>query len=48
MSSNNLLVELFVEELPPKVLKKLGESFAGSVLEKIELEKQAQNKKAAA
>jgi len=28
MSSNNLLVELFVEELPPKVLKKLGESFA--------------------
>lgn len=24
----NLLVELFVEELPPKVLKKLGESFA--------------------
>jgi len=32
MSSNNLLVELFVEELPPKALKKLGESFAGSVL----------------
>jgi glycyl-tRNA synthetase beta chain len=25
---NNLLVELFVEELPPKVLRKLGESFA--------------------
>jgi len=25
---NNLLVELFVEELPPKALKKLGESFA--------------------
>ena len=25
----NLLVELFVEELPPKALKKLGESFAG-------------------
>ncbi|MEY2843953.1 MAG: hypothetical protein RI920_1990, partial [Pseudomonadota bacterium] len=24
----NLLVELFVEELPPKALKKLGESFA--------------------
>lgn len=26
--SSNLLVELFVEELPPKALKKLGESFA--------------------
>jgi glycyl-tRNA synthetase beta chain len=26
--SRNLLVELFVEELPPKSLKKLGESFA--------------------
>ncbi len=29
MSTANLLVELFVEELPPKALKKLGESFAG-------------------
>ncbi|HEX5127320.1 MAG TPA: glycine--tRNA ligase subunit beta, partial [Rhodocyclaceae bacterium] len=28
MSNQNLLVELFVEELPPKALKKLGESFA--------------------
>ena len=28
MSIKNLLVELFVEELPPKALKKLGESFA--------------------
>ena len=28
MTSKNLLVELFVEELPPKALKKLGESFA--------------------
>ncbi len=28
MSASNLLVELFVEELPPKALKKLGESFA--------------------
>ncbi|RZL01489.1 MAG: glycine--tRNA ligase subunit beta [Rubrivivax sp.] len=27
-ASPNLLVELFVEELPPKALKKLGESFA--------------------
>jgi len=28
MSTRNLLVELFVEELPPKALKKLGEAFA--------------------
>jgi glycyl-tRNA synthetase beta chain len=35
MSSNNLLVELFVEELPPKALKKLGESFANTVLESL-------------
>jgi len=28
MSQQNLLVELFVEELPPKALKKLGEAFA--------------------
>ena len=28
MSTKNLLVELFVEELPPKSLKKLGDSFA--------------------
>jgi glycyl-tRNA synthetase beta chain len=27
----NLLVELFVEELPPKALKKLGEVFAGTL-----------------
>ncbi len=27
-SSQNLLVELFVEELPPKALKKLGDAFA--------------------
>jgi glycyl-tRNA synthetase beta chain len=38
MSSNNLLVELFVEELPPKVLKKLGESFASSVLESLKVQ----------
>ncbi len=31
MTARNLLVELFVEELPPKALKKLGEAF-GSVL----------------
>ena len=28
MATKNLLVELFVEELPPKALKKLGEAFA--------------------
>jgi len=28
MTSKNLLVELFVEELPPKALKKLGTAFA--------------------
>ncbi len=28
MTTNNLLLELFVEELPPKALKKLGEAFA--------------------
>ena len=27
----NLLVELFVEELPPKALKKLGEAFASGL-----------------
>jgi glycyl-tRNA synthetase beta chain len=30
--TKNLLVELFVEELPPKALKKLGESFAETLL----------------
>ena len=28
----NLLVELFVEELPPKALKKLGEAFARTLV----------------
>jgi len=32
MSSKNLLVELFVEELPPKALKKLGEAFAQTLV----------------
>jgi glycyl-tRNA synthetase beta chain len=36
--SSNLLVELFVEELPPKVLKKLGESFANTVLESLKVQ----------
>jgi glycyl-tRNA synthetase beta chain len=31
MTTKNLLVELFVEELPPKALKKLGESFASLI-----------------
>jgi len=31
-STKSLLVELFVEELPPKALKKLGEAFAQSLL----------------
>jgi glycyl-tRNA synthetase beta chain len=35
MTTKNLLVELFVEELPPKALKKLGESFAGVLLEQL-------------
>ncbi|WP_298430394.1 glycine--tRNA ligase subunit beta [Ottowia sp.] len=33
MTTHNLLVELFVEELPPKALKRLGESFAGTLTE---------------
>jgi glycyl-tRNA synthetase beta chain len=32
---SNLLVELFVEELPPKALKKLGESFANTLFESL-------------
>ena len=31
----NLLVELFVEELPPKSLKKLGEAFASTLFESL-------------
>lgn len=31
MSMNNLLVELFVEELPPKALKRLGEAFSDDI-----------------
>ncbi|MBC5783953.1 glycine--tRNA ligase subunit beta [Ramlibacter sp. USB13] len=43
MSMNNLLVELFVEELPPKALKKLGESFAGVLLEQLKAQGLATN-----
>ncbi|MCX8018042.1 MAG: glycine--tRNA ligase subunit beta, partial [Rhodocyclaceae bacterium] len=31
----NLLIELFVEELPPKALKKLGEAFAATLADKL-------------
>ncbi|MES1997834.1 MAG: glycine--tRNA ligase subunit beta [Pseudomonadota bacterium] len=33
MSTHNLLIELFVEELPPKSLNKLGEAFASLLAE---------------
>ncbi len=36
MTTENLLVELFVEELPPKVLRRLGESFADVLTEKLQ------------
>ena len=36
MTAQTLLVELFVEELPPKALKKLGEAFAGTLAESLE------------
>lgn len=35
MSTQNLLVELFVEELPPMALKKLGEAFASVLFEQL-------------
>jgi glycyl-tRNA synthetase beta chain len=35
MTTKNLLVELFVEELPPKALKKLGESFAAALFDSL-------------
>ncbi|MES2946541.1 MAG: glycine--tRNA ligase subunit beta [Pseudomonadota bacterium] len=35
MTTKNLLVELFVEELPPKALKKLGDAFAGMLFEQL-------------
>jgi len=34
-ASQNLLVELFVEELPPKALQKLGDAFAGVLFEQL-------------
>jgi glycyl-tRNA synthetase beta chain len=35
MMSQNLLVELFVEELPPKALQKLGEAFSNTLFESL-------------
>jgi len=35
MNPKNLLVELLVEELPPKALRKLGESFAATLAENL-------------
>lgn len=36
MARQNLLVELFVEELPPKALKKLGEAFTKGLLGRLQ------------
>ena len=36
MVAKNLLVELFVEELPPKALKKLGQAFASVLFEQLQ------------
>jgi glycyl-tRNA synthetase beta chain len=36
MTTQNLLVELFVEELPPKALQKLGDAFAGVLFEQLQ------------
>jgi glycyl-tRNA synthetase beta chain len=35
MARANLLVELFVEELPPKALKKLGDAFGATLLDQL-------------
>ena len=35
MTTQNLLVELFVEELPPKALKKLGDAFANVLADQL-------------
>jgi glycyl-tRNA synthetase beta chain len=35
MNTSSLLVELFVEELPPKALQKLGDAFATGLLEQL-------------
>ena len=38
MTTKNLLVELFVEELPPKALKKLGDAFATQLADQLRAE----------
>jgi glycyl-tRNA synthetase beta chain len=38
MSLQNLLVELFVEELPPKVLHKLGAAFSGVLADQLKVQ----------
>ncbi|MES2973948.1 MAG: glycine--tRNA ligase subunit beta [Pseudomonadota bacterium] len=38
MTTQNLLVELFVEELPPKALRKLGDAFAGALFEQLKVQ----------
>ena len=38
MTTKNLLVELFVEELPPKALRKLGDAFADVLFEQLKLQ----------
>ena len=43
MTTKNLLVELFVEELPPKALRKLGDAFAGVLLEQLRSQGLASN-----
>jgi len=42
-AKKNLLVELFVEELPPKALKKLGEAFAGALADGLKAQGLASN-----
>jgi glycyl-tRNA synthetase beta chain len=46
MTTKNLLVELFVEELPPKALKKLGEAFAGVLADSLKAQGLAQTEAA--
>ncbi len=38
MTTRNLIVELFVEELPPKALKKLGDAFADVLLTQLKMQ----------
>ncbi|MDO8464448.1 MAG: glycine--tRNA ligase subunit beta, partial [Gallionella sp.] len=39
MSTQNLLIELLVEELPPKALKKLGEAFASALADSLRVQR---------